>query len=110
MQMKPMRTELKSNIFSIAIDHHDISVSIRIFDALNQDIFLVRLRQLVWKQLQASNMNGDQFSNHNLNKAVVSILEENGFKDVSSNTGQVTMSNDATCLYIDFTQFGAEYS
>ncbi len=69
----------------------DISVLIRIFDALNQDIFLVRLRQLVWKQLQASNMNGDQFGNHNLNKAVISILEENGFKDVSINPGKVPM-------------------
>ncbi len=71
----------------------DISVLIRIFDALNQDIFLVRLRQLVWKQLQASNMNGDQFGNHNLNKAVISILEENGFKDVSINPGPYVIFN-----------------
>lgn len=52
---------------------------------MNQDIFLVRLRQLVWKQLQSTPAfasDQHQASSHQLNKAISLILEENGFKDV----------------------------
>jgi effector-binding domain-containing protein len=52
---------------------------------MNQDILLVRLRQLVWKQIQGSStFNAEQPpTSHQLNRTIVSILEDNGFKDVT---------------------------